>query len=127
MSKLDKEQVLEAFEKAYQAVNGKKPEITTKPGWFSVDGGKNMRLADLAALTEELASGTSNEAPVADAKPAKKPAAKKAATKPAKAAVDKSKGMVIVKANDDGYKAEEFWIVYLAEKDHDCRLPQGIV
>ena len=33
----------------------------------------------------------------------------------------------LVKANDDGFKAEELWIVNLAEKDHDCRLPRGVV
>ena len=117
MSKLDKAQVLEDFDKAYQAANGKQPEVVAKAGWYSVDGGKNMRLADLAALTEELSSGTATEAPKAAAKPAKKAAVKTVETK--------DKGMVIVKNNEDGYTAEEFWIVYLAELEHDCRLPQG--
>ena len=54
MSKLDKTEVLNAFEAAYEAANGKKPEITTKPGWYSIDGGKNMRLADVAALVKQL-------------------------------------------------------------------------
>ena len=57
MSKLDKTEVLNAFEAAYQAANGKKPEITTKPGWYSIDGGKNLRLAEVAELTEQLTSG----------------------------------------------------------------------
>ena len=115
MSKLDKAQVLEDFDKAYQAANGKQPEVVAKAGWYSVDGGKNMRLADLAALTEELSSGTATET----AKPAKKTAVI--------SVEKKDKGIVIVKNNEDGYTAEEFWIVYLAERDHDCRLPQGIV
>ena len=73
MSKLDKTEVLNAFEAAYEAANGKKPEITTKPGWYSIDGGKNLRLADVAALTEELTSGKTaepkaEEAPKAPAK-----------------------------------------------------------
>ena len=42
MSKLDKTEVLSAFEAAYEAANGKKPEITTKPGWYSIDGGKKL-------------------------------------------------------------------------------------
>ena len=77
MSKLDKTEVLSAFEAAYEAAHGKKPEITTKPGWYSIDGGKNMRLADVAALTEELTSGSA--APSQEAAPAKKEAKKPAA------------------------------------------------
>jgi hypothetical protein len=127
MSKLDKAQVLEDFDKAYQAANGKQPEVVAKAGWYSVDGGKNMRLADLAALTEELSSGTAPAAPKKAAKPAKKAAAKPAKKAAVKTVETKDKGMVIVKNNEDGYTAEEFWIVYLAEKEHDCRLPQGIV
>ena len=57
MSKLDKTEVLSAFEAAYETANGKKPEITTKPGWYSIDGGKNLRLADVAELTKKLNSG----------------------------------------------------------------------
>ncbi|MBQ4814305.1 hypothetical protein A7985_23615 [Pseudoalteromonas luteoviolacea] len=122
MSKLDKTEVLSAFEAAYEAVNGKKPEITIKPGWYSIDGGKNMRLADVAALTEELTSGNAS-ANTAEEKPAKKAPAKKAA--PAKSS--KVAAFNVVKANEDGYTAEEAWIVELAEKDHDCRLPRGVV
>ncbi|KZN49942.1 hypothetical protein L1077_20935 [Pseudoalteromonas luteoviolacea] len=122
MSKLDKTEVLSAFEAAYEAVNGKKPEITIKPGWYSIDGGKNMRLADVAALTEELTSGTAG---ASEEKPVKKPAAKKAA--PAPAAKTKAAAFTVVTANEEGYKAEEAWIVELAEKDHDCRLPRGVV
>ncbi|MBQ4836453.1 MULTISPECIES: hypothetical protein [Pseudoalteromonas] len=121
MSKLDKTEVLSAFEAAYEAVNGKKPEITIKPGWYSIDGGKNMRLADVAALTEELTSGSAGTK--AEAKPAKKPAAKKAAP----AVKAKAAAFNVVTANEEGYKAEEAWIVELAEKDHDCRLPRGVV
>ncbi|KZN32680.1 hypothetical protein [Pseudoalteromonas luteoviolacea] len=127
MSKLDKTEVLSAFEAAYEAVNGKKPEITIKPGWYSIDGGKNMRLADVAALTEELTSG--NAGAKAEEKPAEKAPAKKAPAKKAAPAAKSSKvaAFNIVKANEDGYKAEEAWIVELAEKDHDCRLPRGVV
>ena len=127
MSKLDKAQVLEDFDKAYQAANGKQPEVVAKAGWYSVDGGKNMRLADLAALTEELSSGTATEAPKEAAKPAKKAAAKPAKKATVKTVETKDKGMVIVKNNEEGYTAEEFWIVYLAELEHDCRLPQGVL
>lgn len=86
MSKLDKDTVLENFTQAYTKANGKAPTIEAKGGWYSVDGGKNMRLAQLDEMTTELASSTSNEtaapAPeVKETKPAKKPAAKKAASK----------------------------------------------
>ncbi|MGO2010602.1 hypothetical protein [Pseudoalteromonas sp.] len=121
MSKLDKTEVLNAFEAAYEAANGKKPDITTKSGWYSIDGGKNLRLADIAELTEELSSGKSA---------GKKPAAKKAPVKKAKTntpAPAKKASFTVVKSNDDGYIAEELWIVALAEKDHDCRLPRGVV
>lgn len=122
MSKLDKTEVLNAFAAAYQAANGKKPEITTKPGWYSIDGGKNLRLAEVAELTEQLTSGTKSD------KPATKAPAKKTKTKvaPAKAAVKKA-AFTITTANEEGCTAEELWIVYLAEKDHDCRLPRGVV
>ncbi len=126
MSKLDKTEVLAAFENAYQAANGKKPEVVAKSGWYSVDGGKNMRLADLAALAEELASGG---AAVAEEKPAKaeKPKAK-AKAKPAKTeSVSKQKEYTVVSQSGEGFTAEEYWIKELAEKDHDTRLPRGVV
>lgn len=117
MSKLDKTEVLSAFEAAYEAANGKKPEITTKPGWYSIDGGKNIRLADLVELTKELSSGKSTK------KAAIKAPAKKAA--PVKA--QKKAPFTVITQNEEGYTAEELWIVELARKDHDCRLPRGVV
>ncbi|MFT2090887.1 hypothetical protein [Paraglaciecola sp. 2405UD69-4] len=70
MSKLDKDQVIAAFTEAYTATNGKAPTIEAKGGWYSVDGGKNMRLAALNDLISEL--GASDKAPVATTKAAKK-------------------------------------------------------
>ncbi|KPH94237.1 hypothetical protein AMS58_13105 [Pseudoalteromonas porphyrae] len=120
MSKLDKTEVLNAFEAAYEAANGNKPEITTKPGWYSIDGGKNLRLAEVAELTEQLTSGGSSE------KTVKKAPAKKTKTKTTAPAVKKA-AFTVTTENEDGYTAEEFWIVYLARKEHDCRLPRGVV
>ena len=57
MSKPDKEQVIAKFTAAYEAANGKIPEIEAKGGWYSVNGGKNMRLAQLEELAEQLQSG----------------------------------------------------------------------
>ncbi|WP_462158136.1 hypothetical protein [Pseudoalteromonas sp. GB56] len=133
MSKLDKTEVLAAFEAAYEAANGKKPEITTKPGWYSIDGGKNLRLADVAALTEELTSGKTEAVAKAETKaPAKAPAkaSKKTTTKkaaPAAKSTEKKAAFTVVTENKDGFTAEELWIKELAEKDHDCRLPRGVV
>ena len=122
MSKLDKTEVLSAFEAAYEAANGKKPEITTKPGWYSIDGGKNLRLADVAELTEELSSGKTTPK-AAEKAPAKKTKTKTAA--PVKA--QKKAPFSVVTENEEGYTAEELWIVILARKNHDCRLPRGVV
>ncbi|WP_394226509.1 hypothetical protein [Pseudoalteromonas spongiae] len=130
MSKLDKTEVLAAFEKAYEAANGKKPEITAKSGWYSVDGGKNVRLADLVTLAEELSSGAAPAAKEeAPAKPAaKKAPAKKAATKKAApVTATKEKEYTVTKPNPEGFTAEEFWIKELAEREHDTRLPRGVV
>ena len=76
MSKLDKDTVIDDFTQAYTKANGKAPTIEAKGGWYSVDGGKNVRLAQLEEMTSELGSA---------AKPAKKAAAKPKAEKPAKA------------------------------------------
>ncbi|XQF92073.1 hypothetical protein ACOBV9_11030 [Pseudoalteromonas espejiana] len=122
MSKLDKTEVLSAFEAAYEAANGKKPEITTKPGWYSIDGGKNLRLADVAELTKELSSGKTTTQAEQKA-PAKKTKTKTAA--PVK--TQKTAPFTVVTQSEDGYTAEELWIVELASKDHDCRLPRGVV
>ncbi|MEO9945421.1 MAG: hypothetical protein ABJH28_05030 [Paraglaciecola sp.] len=79
MSKLDKDQVIAAFTQAYTTANGKAPEIEAKGGWYSVDGGKNIRLAALNDMISEL--GTSpKEVPAAPKKPTKKKAAPKAKT-----------------------------------------------
>nr|WP_136252424.1 hypothetical protein [Ningiella ruwaisensis] len=94
MSKLDKDSVLEKFTKAYEAANGKAPNIEAKGGWYSVDGDKNVRLAQLDEMADELSkgagkSGKKAEAPEAkaDKKPSEKKAVKKKATakKPASA------------------------------------------
>src|SRR5690554_7246769 len=69
MSKLDKEKVLSEFSDAFKAANGKAPNVEEKGGWYSVDGGKNMRLAKLAEWAAELSAGkaSSGEKPAAKA------------------------------------------------------------
>ena len=112
MSKLDKDQVVADFTAAYKAAFGKEPQLEQKPGWFSVDGGKNIRLAELAELGASYGSAKAKPA----AKPAaeKKAAAPKAAAKPAKAAKAKSSG--------NGQSAAAVWAERLGSKQ---RQPRG--
>src|SRR5690554_3443692 len=125
MSKLDKDQVLADFTAAYQQAHGKKPKIEAKGGWYSVDGGKNVRLAQLAdeaeamggsqaaakpaAKTEKKAAPAKKTAPAQKAVPAKKPAAK--------AKVAKSSG--------GGLTAKELWRQRLEQDATLSRLPRG--
>ncbi len=112
MSKLDKEQVLADFTAAYQQAHGKKPKIEAKSGWYSVDGGKNVRLAQLAEEAATLAGG---KAPAKA--PAKAPEKKKAAPAKAKAAKVKSSG--------GGLTAKELWRKKLEDDKTLSRLPRG--
>ncbi|MDP5136367.1 hypothetical protein ORJ04_10440 [Rheinheimera baltica] len=96
MTKLDKDLVVAEFTAAYKAAFGKAPQLEQKPGWFSVDGGKNIRLAELAELGASY-TPTKKASPVA----AKQATAPKAAPKPAKA--------VKVKSTGNGQSAAAMW------------------
>lgn len=113
MSKLDKDQTIEQFTLAYTAANGKAPEIEAKGGWYSVDGGKNIRLAAIAEMTAELtgsASITPASAPTATpAAKAKKPAAAKK-TKTAK--------------SGNGFSVKNFWQETVLAPLHNARPPR---
>ena len=142
MSALDKVQVLSDFTEAYKKANGKEPQIEAKGGWYSVDGGKNVRLAALVDLTAELSGSAApakksapakkaapakaaEKAPAKKAAPAKEKApAKKAAAKKPVAAKSTSTGYTVVKKGD-GYNPANFWLDYLASLDMDCRTPHG--
>ncbi len=116
MSKLDKDQVINEFTEAYKAANGKAPTIEAKGGWYSVDGGKNMRLAAIQEMTDELKGGASNSkpAPKASAKADSKPAKAKAAPKKSKAAKPKS----------SGFSVKQFWAEQILEKNSGSKLPR---
>jgi hypothetical protein len=116
MSKLDKEQVIEQFTQAYQAANGKAPEIEAKSGWFSVDGGKNVRLATLVEMTAEL-SGDNTPAPAATTSVETKPAKKKAAPKPAAPKAKKA-------AKSKGFSVKAFWEEHVISKQNASRPPR---
>ena len=119
MSKLDKDLVIATFTEAYTAANGKAPAIEAKGGWYSVDGSKNMRLADLDAMTGELGSLTpAKETKAVAEKPksiaAKKPATeKKAAKSPAKKKIKKS-----------DFSVKGFWAEKILEKSAKSKLPR---
>ena len=134
MSKLDKDEVIANFTAAYQAANGKEPQVEAKGGWYSVDGGKNVRLAALVDMTAELSGGAAPAAPAEEAPavetqaaPAKKAAPKKAAPKKAKAApaAAASNGPTVVSAGE-GMKPGDFWKSRLESSGQKCTLPSGI-
>lgn len=80
MSKLDKDTVVDNFTKAYTKANGESPSVEAKGGWYSVDGGKKVRLAQLEEMTADLISA----GPTTQAKkemPVKKEAKKAVAPK----------------------------------------------
>ncbi|RUO25605.1 hypothetical protein CWE09_02420 [Aliidiomarina minuta] len=111
MSKLDKEKVIEEFSAAYKKANGKAPKVEDSNGWFSVDDGKNIRLAQLDEWRQELEGSSS-----------KKPATSSKATKAkAPASKTKSKG----KSSASGVTAKQLWREKLAQDARDCRLPRG--
>lgn len=85
MSKLDKDEVLAKFTEAYKAAHGKEPQVEAKSGWYSVDGGKNIRLAQIEEMTQALSGGSSEtaSAETAPAPKTEKKAAPKAEKKPA--------------------------------------------
>ena len=127
MSKLDKDQVIEQFTQAYTAANGKSPEIIAKGGWYSVDGGKNVRLATLVEMTAELSGGNvaatkTEKSPTATKKAApKKAAPKKAAPKKAapKKAAPKKKP-----ASTAGFSVKAYWEEQVIAKQNASRPPR---
>ena len=116
MSKLDKDEVIAKFTEAYKSANGKEPTIEAKGGWYSVDGGKNIRLAQLEEMagqfgtekaTEEKSEASAKEAaPAKPKKAAKKPAAKKASKKAS------------------NFSVKEFWTAKISEADANSRAPR---
>lgn len=116
MSKLNKEEVLELFSTAYLAAHGKQPEIEQKSGWYKVDGGKSVRLADLVDMATALKSD-------ATANVSSKPAAAKPAVKAKPMTKTKPKAGASIKAKSSGgMNPKTLW----AQKNvTGCRLPRG--
>lgn len=124
MSTLDKDEVIANFTAAYKAANGKDPQIEAKGGWYSVDGGKNIRLAALADMTEELSGGAAAPAEDAPAKAEKAKPAKKA-KKAAPATGSKTSGFSVV-SHGDGMKPGDLWKQQLEASGQACTLPRGV-
>lgn len=132
MSKLDKDQVIENFTKAYTAANGKEPTIEAGGGWYSVDGGKKVRLAALEEMATELSSTSAKSAPVEKPKAAEKKAAKPAAeTKATKPAAEKKAAKPAAKkpaakskkAKSD-FSVRAFWADKITEQNPGSKLPR---
>jgi hypothetical protein len=123
MSKLDKDQVIAAFTEAYTAANGKAPTIEAKGGWYSVDGGKNMRLADLDAMTAELGSSTPATKTKTVAEKPKKVAEKKPAAEQ-KVAKTETPKKTKKKANKSDFSVKAFWAEKILEQNSISKLPR---
>lgn len=151
MSDQDKDAVLEEFIEAYKAAKGKKPKIEASNGWYSVNGEKNQRLAQLEEWTKELkkeskksqSSTKSSAKPSAKKSPAKtsetktastkksadkKPASKKSSTKkqPAKKPAAKKSTSATKKNSDSGLTPAQVWRDKLAAEPGFSRLPRGL-
>lgn len=131
MSKLDKEKVLSEFSAAFEAAEGKKPKVEEKSGWFSVNGGKNMRLAKLDEWTKELAGGKKASAKKSEASKPAKAAPKKTETKTAAKSKPASKAKAPAakaatkKKSSGGLSAKELWQKKLENEKTQTRLPRG--
>jgi len=123
MSKLDKEKVLAEFIEAYKKAHGKEPKIESSSGWYSVDGGKNVRLAQLAEEAEQLTSGKADKPAAKQAAPKKAPAKKSATKKPAASKAKAAKTKTV--SSGKGLTAKELWKQKLEKDAADCRLPRG--
>jgi hypothetical protein len=119
MSKLDKDQVIAAFSEAYTAVNGKAPSIEAKSGWYSVDGGKNIRLAELDAMTTELGSTAPSKEANAVVDNAKKVTEKKPVT-----VTETSKSAVKKKVKKSDFSVKAFWTHKILEISRQSKLPR---
>lgn len=124
MSKLDKDQVIAKFTEAYTAANGKAPEIEAKGGWYSVDGGKNVRLAALEEMANELAGGKA-EAPAKKAKAEAKPKAEAKKETPKKAAPKKAAPKKAAKkAAKSDFSVKAFWAEQIEARNPGSRQPR---
>lgn len=114
MSKLDKDQVIAKFTEAYTAAHGKAPEIEAKGGWYSVDGGKNVRLAQLDEMADQFADSAeeTTEAKSTDVTPSEAP---KAPINTEQKAAPKS---------TSGFSVKQFWNARLNSENPGSTYPR---
>lgn len=117
MSKLDKDDVLAKFTEAYKAVNGKEPQVESKSGWYSVDGGKNIRLAQLAEMTEEMTSSTPAAAQTVEAPSGN-------SEKPAKSTKSAAKSTAKPVSKSGGFSVKNFWVSKITEENAGANAPR---
>lgn len=128
MSKLDKDSVLAKFTAAYEAANGKTPTIEAKGGWYSVDGGKNIRLAQLDEMADSMGAPAPKKAkaekPAKETKAAKaeKPKAAAKAEKP-KAAV-KAPAKAKAKKTGSSFSVKDFYTKQIQEANSGAKAPR---
>ncbi len=122
MSKLDKDQVIEQFKEAYVAANGKEPVIEAKSGWYSVDGGKNIRLAQLQEMIAELGS---SDAPQASEEAAEAPAKEPETVEAKPAATERKPKASKPKASKKGdFSVKAYWIEKLDQEHPGSTAPR---
>lgn len=125
MSKLDKDGVLAKFTAAYEAANGKAPTIEAKGGWYTVDGGKNIRLAQLEEMADNMAAPAPKKAKAA--KPAKeakveKPKAAAKADKPKAPA--KAKAKAKAKKPASNFSVKDFYTKQIQDSNPGAKAPR---
>lgn len=108
MTNQDKEKIIADFTEAYTKVNGSAPSIEVKSGWYSVDGGKNVRLAQLQDMTASLSGQLT-------------PAATKTVSekKPKKSASTSKKPQKV-----SGFSVKAFWAEKLKNEAPGATLPR---
>lgn len=115
MSKQDKDQILANFTQAYTEAHGKAPTIEAKGGWYSVDGGKNVRITALEEMIEELTGGQATA-------PTQEPSAKKADKPAAKAKAAPAKKNP--KSSKTGFSVKAFWAQQIVDRNPGSKLPR---
>nr|WP_297349058.1 hypothetical protein [uncultured Glaciecola sp.] len=118
MSKLDKDSVLAKFTAAYEAANGKAPTIEAKGGWYSVDGGKNIRLAQLDEMADNMGS-----APAPKKAKAEKPAKEAKIEKP-KAAKPKAPAKTKAKKSASSFSVKDFYTKQIQDTNPGAKAPR---
>jgi len=124
MSKLDKDGVLAKFTAAYEAANGKAPTIEAKGGWYSVDGGKNIRLAQLEEMADSMETPAPKKAkaekPAKEAKAEKPKAAAKADKPKAPAKAKKAKA----KKSASSFSVKDFYTKQIQDTNPGAKAPR---